>query len=60
MEENFEEKNEMIANEVVERTATVVDEKGFVVENKPVEFPEKEEAKPSCKNNSSLDDSLDC
>ena len=50
MEENFEE----MKNEVVEKTATVVDEKGFVVENKPVELSENEEAKPSCKNNSSL------
>jgi len=41
MEENFEEKNEMIENEVVERTATVVDEKGFVVENKPSEYLRK-------------------
>lgn len=50
MEENFEE----MKNEVVEKTATVVDEKGFVVENKPVELSENEDAKPSCKNNSSL------
>lgn len=50
MEENFEE----MKNEVVEKTATVVDEKGFVVENKPAELSENEEAKPSCKNNSSL------
>ena len=35
-------------NEVVENTATVVDEKGFVVENKPVDSPEQEEVKPSC------------
>ena len=44
MEENFEE----MKNEVVENTATVVDEKGFVVENKPVDSPEQEEVKPSC------------
>lgn len=54
MEEIFEEKNEEMKSEVVENTATVVDEKGFVVGNKPVESPEKEVAKPSCKNNSSL------
>ena len=45
MEEIFEEKNEEMKSEVVENTATVVDEKGFVVENKPVESPEKEVAK---------------
>ena len=48
MEEIFEEKNEEMKNEVVENTATVVDEKGFVVENKPVNSPEQEEVKPSC------------
>ena len=48
MEENFEEKNEMIENEVVEKEATVVDEKGFVVENKPEDSPEPAEVKPSC------------
>ena len=48
MEENFEEKNEEMKNEVVENEATVVDEKGFVVENKPVDSPEQEEVKPSC------------
>lgn len=48
MEENFEEKNEELKNEVVENVATVVDEKGFVVENKPVNSPEQEEVKPSC------------
>ncbi len=48
MEEIFEEKNEEMKNEVVENTATVVDEKGFVVENKPVDSPEQEEVKPSC------------
>lgn len=48
MEENFEEKNEEMTNEVVEKAATVVDEKGFVVENEPVESPEQEEVKPSC------------
>jgi len=52
MEENLEEKNEVMneekTNEVVENAATVVDEKGFVVENKPQEFAEKEEAKSSC------------
>ena len=54
MEENFEEKNEMIENEVVERTATVVDEKGFVVENKPSEIPEKKGVKASSENRSSM------
>ena len=48
MEENFEEKNEELKNEVVENVATVVDEKGFVVENKPVNSPEQEEVKHSC------------
>ena len=56
MEENFEE----MKNEVVENTATVVDEKGFVVENKPEELPrieelpEKEEIRPSCKKDYSV------
>ncbi len=48
MEEIFEEKNEEMKNEVVEKEATVVDEKGFVVENKPVDSPKQEEVKPSC------------
>ena len=48
MEENFEEKIEEVKNEVVENEATVVDEKGFVVENKPIDLPEKEEIKPTC------------
>ena len=48
MEENFEEKNEELKNEVVENVATVVDEKGFVVENKPVNSLKQEEVKPSC------------
>lgn len=48
MEENFEEKNEELKNEVVENEATVVDEKGFVVENKPIDLPEKEDIKPTC------------
>ncbi len=48
MEENFEEKIEELKNEVVENDTTVVDEKGFVVENKPMDLPEKEESKPSC------------
>ena len=48
MEEVFEEKNEEMKNEVVEKEATVVDEKGFVVENKPVDSPKQEEVKPSC------------
>ena len=48
MEENFEEKNEEMKNEVVENEATVVDEKGFVLEKQPVESPEQEEVKPSC------------
>ena len=47
MEEIFEEKNEEMKNEVVENEATVVDEKGFVVDNKPVDLPETEEVKPS-------------
>jgi outer membrane protein len=50
MEENFEEKNEEIKEEVVENQTTVVDEKGFVVENKLVETPNKEEVKPTCEN----------
>ena len=50
MEENFEE----MKNEVVENTATVVDEKGFVVENKPEKMPEKEEVETSSKKDSSL------
>lgn len=54
MEEIFEEKNEEMKNEVVENTTTVVDEKGFVVENKPEALTEKEEVKPSCKKDSSL------
>lgn len=48
MEENFEEKNEEMKNEVADNQATVVDEKGFVVENKPTDLPEKEEKKPAC------------
>lgn len=48
MEEIFEEKNEEMKNEVVEKETTVVDEKGFVVENKPVDSPKQEEVKPSC------------
>ena len=51
MEENFEEKNEEMKNEVVENEATVVDEKGFVVENRPVASPEPEEVKSSCEKN---------
>lgn len=51
MEENFEEKNEELKNEVVENGATVVDEKGFVVEDKPMDLPNKEEVKPVCENN---------
>lgn len=54
MEENFEEKNEEMKNEVVENQATVVDEKGFVVENKPVDLPEKEEIKPTCEKKCDL------
>lgn len=54
MEEIFEEKNEEMKNEVVENAATVVDEKGFVLENKPETLPEKEEIKPSCKKDSSM------
>lgn len=38
---------EEMKNEVAEKTATVVDEKGFVVENKPTELSENEESK-SC------------
>ncbi len=49
MEENLEEKNEELKNEVVENEATVVDEKGFVVENNdPMDSPKKEEVKPTC------------
>lgn len=48
MEENFEEKNEEMKNEVVEKATTVVDEKGFVVDNKPKDLPKKEEEKPTC------------
>ena len=48
MEEVFEEKNEEMKNEVVEKEATVVDEKGFVVENNPVDSPKQEEVKSSC------------
>lgn len=48
MEENLEEKNVEMTNEVVENAATVVDEKGFVVENKPEDSSEKEEVKPAC------------
>lgn len=48
MEENFEEKIEEVKNEVVENEATTVDEKGFVVEQKPMDTPEKEEVKSSC------------
>lgn len=48
MEENFEEKNEEMKNEVVEKETTVVDEKGFVVDNKPMDLPKKEEEKPAC------------
>lgn len=51
MEENLEEKkevmNEEMTNEVAENAATVVDEKGFVVENKSEE-PSEEALKPSC------------
>jgi outer membrane protein len=50
MEENFEEKNEELKNEVAENQATVVDEKGFVVENKPEETPNKEDVRPTCEN----------
>lgn len=59
MEENFEEKNEelkeemkneVVENEGMEKEATVVDEKGFVVENKPMDSPEQEEVKPVCEN----------
>ena len=52
MEENLEEKNvevnEEVTNEVVENAATVVDEKGFVVEDKTQESSGQEEVKPSC------------
>jgi outer membrane protein len=50
MEENFEEKNEELKNEVVENEATVVDEKGFVVEHDTMVSPQKEEVKPTCEN----------
>ena len=52
MDENLEEKNEVMneemTNGVAENVATVVDDKGFVVENKPEDSSEKEEDKPSC------------
>ena len=52
MEENLDETNEVMneemTNEVVETAATVVDEKGFVVENKPENSPEEEDVKPTC------------
>lgn len=48
MEENLEEKNEEMKNKVAENAATVVDEKGFVVENKPGDSSEKEEVKSAC------------
>lgn len=49
--ENLEEKNEELKNEVVENEATVVDEKGFVVESKdPMDSPKKEDVKPKCEN----------
>lgn len=48
MEDNFEEKTEELKNEVVEHEATVVDEKGFVVENNSMNSPEQQEVKPSC------------
>lgn len=54
MEEILEEKNEEMKNEVVENQATVVDEKGFVVENKPMDLPEKEEIKPTCEKKCDL------
>lgn len=50
MEENFEEKNEELKNEVVEKETTVVDEKGFVVENNPMNSPNEEGAAPKCEN----------
>lgn len=48
MEEKNLEVNEEMTNEVVENATTVVDEKGFVVEDKPLDSLEKEEVKPSC------------
>lgn len=52
--ENLEEKNEEMKNEVVENNeTTVVDEKGFVVENKPMDLPNKEEVDPTCKSDCS-------
>ena len=48
MEENLEEKNEEMKNKVAENAATVVDEKGFVVENKPGDSSEKEEVNSAC------------
>lgn len=50
MEENFEEKVEETKNEVVEKEATVVDEKGFVVENNPINSPNEEGCAPKCEN----------
>jgi len=46
MEENLEE----LKNEVVENEATAVDEKGFVLENHPMDVLQKEEVKPTCEN----------
>lgn len=48
MEDNFEVKNEELKNEVVVNETTVVDEKGFVVENKPVDASEQESVAPAC------------
>lgn len=53
MEENIEEKKEMIENESAEKAATVVDEKGFVVSEKQSESPEGEKTKSSCGKSSS-------
>lgn len=54
MEDNFEEMNELKEKDVVGNAATIVDEKGFVVDNSPSETPEKEEPSSSSGNRSSL------
>ena len=54
MEDNFDEMNEKNEHEVRENPATAVDEKGFVIEDRPVEEPGKGEAAPSCRKGPSL------
>ena len=48
MEEKKEVMNEEMTNEVADNVATVVDDKGFVVENKTEESAEKEDVKHAC------------